>query len=164
LALVLAAAIAGLVVASSPPSAEAPRAAAASGTFVEFAASDGFTFSNSLEVHRDGRASLVCSSRAGRRLRPIAVRTSFRLSPRQLRSLRRLLDAARFPTLADEYVPESRGADLPSYWISYGGKRVYVDGFAIGAGIVPARLRRVVRLLDRIVEPEARTALTRARG
>jgi hypothetical protein len=129
---------------------------------VSFTSGDGFTFWNSVDIRRDGRATLRCSAHAVLRRRPAESRSSFRLAPRRLAALRRALAKARFATLANVY--PGHGADSPSYAITYGGKRVYVGEFAIDDGIVPKRLVRVISMLNAIVEPEAAKALAHPQG
>src|ERR1700754_3968838 len=64
---------------------------------VRFAATDGFTFSNSVDINRDGRAALRCSAHSGPRLALVRANARFRLTPGRLASLRRELDDAALP-------------------------------------------------------------------
>jgi hypothetical protein len=104
---------------------------------------------NELSVRQDGRCRLVWSHSGPE---PGSGHAAFRLAPAALRSLRAALADARFPTLKRRYERDPPGADMPSFTLTYRGKRVTVGGGATG----PPRLARLIARLGRTVQAHSR--------
>jgi hypothetical protein len=153
---------------SATPTTAAPREAALCGQgsrLVTFMAGDGFTFHNRLVLGEDGSARVEYSTHLGPRLgRLTHGETSFTVDGGELARVRAALSESDFATLREQYLPESPGADLPSYEITHCGKDVFVDGFAIEEKRVPVRLLRLIDVLNDLVEPEVEQALERGDG
>jgi hypothetical protein len=131
----------------------------ASEPLLTFRASDGWSFSHSIVIAADGRADVEYSTHFGPGLRFVQGQVSFQVRPRTLARAVAAFDAAHFASLANAFLPLLQGADLPSYSITYCGKNVYVDGFAIEEHRVPARLVRVIDLLSELVGPHVERAV-----
>lgn len=132
---------------------------------VTFEAGDGFTFHHRLVLAGDGSGRLEYSTHFGPRpFRLTRGSTSFTADGDELRRVRAALAESDSTTLEKRYVAASPGADLPSYEIAHCGREVVVDGFAIEEGRVPARLLRLIEVLNGLVEPEVEEALKRHDG
>jgi hypothetical protein len=137
---------------------------AGGGPLLTVNATDGFTFGNHLVLEDDGSARVEYSTHLARLGRLTEGTTSFTADDGELARVRAALSESDFATLREQYLPESPGSDLPSYEIAHCGKEVFVDGFAIEEGRVPARLLRLIDVLNRLVEPEVEEALKRHDG
>ena len=107
---------------------------------VEYRRSGGIAgFDDRLTVYRDGSATLE-------RVRGSSGR--YRVGAEDLRALEQALEAARFPELRPEYLPDTPIADGFGHTITYRGRTVRTAD-----GGVPARLEPVLRALS---EPSPR--------
>lgn len=107
-------------------------------TLVEYRRSGGIRgLDDHLIIGTDGEATLI------RR----AARFEFTVGSDTLDQLRTVLNAADFPNLRREYLPERQGADLFEYTLNYGGRTVRTKDFAI-----PEVLQPLIELLNQLVE------------
>jgi hypothetical protein len=137
---------------------------AGAGPFVKFDATDGFTFGNQLVLEDDGSARVEYSTHFGPSPGLTEGTTSFTADGGDLARIRAALSQSGFASLQEQYMPQTPGADLPNYEITHCGKEVFVHGFAIEDGLVPARLLHLIDVLNRLVEPEVENALKREDG
>lgn len=133
-----------------------------SGTLVTFA-TDAFPDYSGLVVHSDGRAAFEWSTRRVREFTPIQGRGSFRISPRALDGLRAALEEADFGALEPEYLPDAPTGDAPAYRITHCAREIFVgDWWGGDEKLVPLPLRRLVRSLQQLLQPELDRAIERA--
>ncbi len=108
---------------------------------VNYQASGGIvSLEDQLTVYTDGHAELQRKN----------TELEFILEPSQVAHLKDLLDKAEFPSLKEEYLNISAGADLIEYSITYqvGGKKYTVD---TEDGAVPDTLEPVLAELNQLI-------------
>jgi hypothetical protein len=131
----------------------APSAGAASGScpaasvLVRLDRTDGFSFDEHVVVCANGRSPVSFSYRPGRGTR---CRTVVVVGP-TLRHLKQILASARFALLRASYLPDSEPSEVTQYRVTHRGQLVATDAVALSRGLVPARLARVVRALNTLL-------------
>jgi hypothetical protein len=68
-----------------------------------------------------------------------------------LRHLKQLLASARFASLRLSYLPDSEPSEVTQCRITHRGHVVATDAVALSRGLAPARLARVVRALNTLL-------------
>jgi hypothetical protein len=113
---------------------------------VEFGWGGGLSLSyTTLTVSSSGNATVTVSGRTPR----AGTSRSFTLSGSEVARLRSALEQARFGSLRSSYVL-AHGEDAEGYRISYAGRTVSIYP-AFRLDLLPRRLARVLKLLDRLL-------------
>jgi hypothetical protein len=68
-----------------------------------------------------------------------------------LRHLKQILASARLVSLRASYLPDSEPSEVTQYRVTHPGQLVATDAVALSRGLVPARLARVVRALNTLL-------------